>query len=203
MPRRALVLSDIFPYHITIKTNNSDYFGVSMTACWNIFLDKLLILTYMYGFQIHSFVLMSNHYHLVVGTPDKNLSSGLRYLHTEVCKDLNLLEGRSNHQFGGRYSWKLIDDMNYYKNALKYVYRNPVRAGLVDRVERYQYSTLNGILGLSILKVPIYDPYDLSDFTSNEALDWLNSPFKIERESQVQRYLANKPVSKTPGGYLF
>lgn len=61
----------------------------------------------------------------------------------------------------------------YYKNAYKYIYRNPLDAGLCRTVEEYEYSSLRGLLGHSPLVVPVIDNMGLIH-TPLKILDWLN-----------------------------
>ena len=200
MARKILLKSNSLPYHITIKTNNSEFFQLEMEKCWDIFADKALYLNYIFGFQIHGLALMSNHYHMLTTTPHLNISEGLQYYHREVSKSVNNLQGKNNHLFGGKYHWKLIDTEEYYRNSIKYIYRKPVKAGICERVEEYPYSTLHGILGLSILKVPIYDIHGLCDFSDRSALEWLNTPFAKEEEEKLKIDLIGRyPVPKTSG----
>ncbi len=182
MPRKHLLLTDEFPYHVTNRSNNREFFDLPLPQLWNIFLDVLYILSNEYGCKILQLVLMSNHYHMVIHTPQKNLSTCMLYFHREVAKRANFKSKRINHFFGGRYKWCLILQEDYFFNTVKYVFRNPVEAGLCIKAEDYTYSSLK-------TKHPIFQ---LSDFfydqtkTINVDLDWLNQGFHSSQKGAIQ-----------------
>ncbi|MDH4466685.1 MAG: hypothetical protein QE271_01395 [Bacteriovoracaceae bacterium] len=91
--------------------------------------------------SIHAFVLMANHYHLVATTPNNDIDSFMMNFNKNFSEKLKSLSGAINQKFGGRYKWCIIENQNYYYNVMRYVFRNPVRAGLVKKVENYPYST--------------------------------------------------------------
>jgi putative transposase len=199
MPRAKLILSDEFPYHVQNRSNNREFFYLPIATLWPIFLECLEGLTQMYGCRIHSFVLMSNHYHLMISTPRANLGEAMKYFHREVARKANRISGRINHFFGGRYKWSIVGTESYYWNALKYVFRNPVRAGICTEVSDYEFSSLNRPSDFTWL---------LSDFFLNPSvhieidLDWLNEPFLSEIEEAIQKGLRRRKfsISKKPDG---
>lgn len=111
-----------------------------------------------------------------------------------ITRTLNLESGRSGRVFGSRYHWTLIDSEIYFAHALKYAYRNPVRAGICQRVEEYPYSTLHGLLGCRRLGFPIDFPFQLDGYIhippeTEDQLDWLNRPFRVEQQAAIQKAL--------------
>src|SRR5690606_20442105 len=101
-------------------------------------------------------VLMPNHFHMILTVPMHDLGVVMNRLMTSVSRRANLFSGRTGHLFGGPYFWSLIASFRYYGHALKYVYRNPVKGGLCERVERYPFGSLHGLLGYSHLPFPIH-----------------------------------------------
>jgi hypothetical protein len=82
----------------------------------------------------------------------------------------------------------------YFAHAYKYVFRNPVRAGVCNQVEDYRYSSISGQLGLNPLRYPIFYPFGLLGFlripkNMSERLDWLNRPFLVEHQDAIQKAL--------------
>lgn len=142
-----------------------------------------------YGCRIHSFVLMSNHYHLLISTPRSNIGEAMKYLHREVARKVNRAAGRTNHFFGGRYKWSLIDDENYYWNAVKYVFRNPLRAGLCEKVEAYPYSSLSRPRDLEWMMCDFFRSPD-EEIELN--LEWLNEKFEAEKEIAIRKALRRR-----------
>jgi putative transposase len=191
MPRKALIRSKRFPYHVFNRVNNREWFPLNMNLVWRLFSEECFRITSLTDAQIHSFVLMSNHYHMLISTPGPDLGLIMQEFGRSVTKTFNLETGRSGHLFGGRYKWTLVDNPIYYSHVYKYVYRNPVRAELVGQVEDYQFSTLNGLLGQSHLPFPLYVPGDgagcgLIPETAADQLLWLNKPFKKEHEEAIR-----------------
>lgn len=95
-----------------------------------------------YNFLIHSFVMMRNHYHMLVETPDGNLSQGMKKLNRDFARFMNTEMSRKGSIFKHRYKAILIDKESYYLNVLRYIYQNPVRIELVDKAEKYPGSSL-------------------------------------------------------------
>lgn len=188
MPRSLLIRTDEYPYHVVNRSNNKEFFYLDLDELWLIFIDILGVLHYEYKCNIHSFVLMSNHYHLILSTPQKNLSEAMNYMHREVAKRANKKAKRINHFFGGRYKPCLIQNENYYWNAVKYVFRNPVDAGLCNRVEKYKYSSLN------FSDSQLWQMVDFFTFpqnTINLDLNWLN-----EAHPHMQRLAIKKGLRR-------
>jgi hypothetical protein len=145
----------------------------------------------LYGAQFHALVLMPNHIHILITTPNEDLGIIMQRLLMLLTKQINQLTGRSGRVFGSQYHWTLVDTAEYFANVFKYVYRNPVRAKLCDKVEEYPYSTLHGQLGSAPLPFPLYYPFGTDRFifvpNGPEAhLEWLNRPFRSETETAIR-----------------
>lgn len=152
--------------------------------------EYLYLIVLLHEVQIHSFVLMPNHFHLIVLAPKNNLAEAMNYFMRETSKEISRRSGRINQVYGGRNYKSVISSHHYFLNAYKYVYRNPVRAGLVDRVEAYPYSTLNGLTGFSQLLIPLNEDTVLfNENFSFETLEWLNQCPNADREDEVRRAL--------------
>ncbi len=143
---------------------------------WEICCKLLAELEYRNGAKIHSFVLMSNHYHLLISTPEENLYECIRYFQTEISRWLKKSTLKQVFGFGGRYKYSIIKYPEHYLSVYRYVYQNPLRAGIVDRVENYKWSTVQALLGLSSLQFPLakHDYSYLIPASISEELRWLN-----------------------------
>jgi putative transposase len=87
----------------------------------------------MTGWGVHAWVLMSNHYHLVIETPEPNLVAGMQWLQNTYTRRFNIRHRLWGRLFGDRYKAVLVEGAGYYyETLLDYVHLNPVRAGLVD-----------------------------------------------------------------------
>ena len=94
-----------------------------------------------YDFLLHGYVLMTNHYHLIIETSKANLNRIMHYINGSYTTYFNRRQGRNGHLFQGRYKAILVDVDRYLLELSRYLHLNPVRAGLVKRPEEYSYSS--------------------------------------------------------------
>ena len=117
-----------------------------------------------FNWVCHTWCQMSNHYHLLLETPEANLAAGMRQLNGVYTQRFNRAHGRVGHVLQGRYKAILIEKTAYLLEACRYVVLNPVRAGLADNPADWRWSSYRGMIGLA--KPP--------DFLSTE---WLLGQF--------------------------
>jgi putative transposase len=108
-----------------------------------LFLHCLSDIIRKYHVLIHAAVLMRNHYHLLVETPEGNLSACMKRFNSEFSRLLNRQLGRRGSVLQKRYKAVLVDEDEYYLSLLRYIYQNPVRAGIIRNAEEYQGSGLS------------------------------------------------------------
>lgn len=108
-----------------------------------------------YDFLLHGYVLMTNHYHLILETSKANLHQIMHYLNGSYTTYFNLKNGRSGHLFQGRYKGIVIDVDNYLLELSRYLHLNPVRAGMVKMPEDYDHSSYRLFIGLGRKKEEI------------------------------------------------
>jgi putative transposase len=96
---------------------------------------------------IHDYALMDNHFHLVIETPEGNLSKGMQRLEGTYAQRFNKRHDRCGHLFGGRFKSKLVEKESYLLELSRYVALNPVVAGMVDRPEDYAWSSYRAKAG--------------------------------------------------------
>ncbi len=118
---------------------------------------------------------MTNHYHLVIETPDGNLSKGMRQLNGVFTQNSNRRHHRSGHLFQGRYKAILVDADAYLMELTRYVVLNPVRAGMVKRPGLFSWSSYNAMIG------EVFSPVWL-------ATDGLLTLFAKQRKQAIQKY---------------
>ena len=196
MPRRPLIRSNKFPYHVTARVNNREDFPCSLKDAWKFLTDELLIQKFRHNIQIHAFVIMPNHFHLLVSTPKANLDQVMKEFMSSTTRIINTRKRRWGRVFGARYYPSLIQNSIYYAHALKYVYRNPVKAGLSDYVETYLYSTIAALYGQVHLPLPIeHSPKYVHRFIPSEPdtlKDWANQPYNCEESQAIHKALRKK-----------
>jgi putative transposase len=91
--------------------------------------------------QCFAYCLMGNHYHLVVGTPDANISVGMHRLNGAYARWFNRLHGHQGHVFQDRFHAQLVQRDSHLLEACRYVVLNPVRAGLVGEPADWPWSS--------------------------------------------------------------
>ena len=95
----------------------------------------------------YAYCLMTNHYHLLIETPDGNLSKGMRQLNGVFTQVSNRRHQRSGHLFQGRYKAILVDADAYLLELARYVVLNPVRAAMVDDPGAWCWSSYRAMIG--------------------------------------------------------
>jgi REP element-mobilizing transposase RayT len=134
-------------YHVTSRGNEKRRIFKS-DRDRRAFLDFLGKTAKRFGWSITAWVLMTNHFHLVIQTPKPNLSRGMHWLNGSYAGWFNHQYKRWGHLFGGRFKALLIDKETYFTEVLRYVVLNPVRAGLAARPEAYRWSSYRATAGL-------------------------------------------------------
>jgi putative transposase len=129
-------------YHITSRGNQKGH----------IFWDerdrhefkKILVRTKeRYGYLLHAYVLMDNHFHLLIETPLANIKQIMQNINTSYTVYVNRIHDRVGHLFQGRYKAFIVDKENYLLELGRYIHLNPVRAGIVKMPEDYRWSSYN------------------------------------------------------------
>ena len=132
----------------------------------------------------HAYCLMSNHYHLLVETPDANLSKGMRQLNGVYTQTFNRAHGRGGHVFQGRYKAILVEKESYLMELSRYIVLNPVRAGMTRSAREWPWSSYQATVGQS------NGPASLN-------VEWLLAAFGKTKAVAIERY--KKFVSKGTG----
>jgi REP element-mobilizing transposase RayT len=110
-------------------------------------LDQLATTVEMYRWRLYAWVLMTNHYHLLLETPEPNLTRGMHRLNGPYAQRFNKRHGRVGHLFQGRYKAILVERESHLVELTRYVILNPVRAGMVGSAEEYPWSSFRQMLG--------------------------------------------------------
>lgn len=206
MPRRPLIRTNLYPYHVTSRSNNREWFYLPSEELWPIFIKNLDETTRKFQLEIYSFVLMNNHFHLLVKTPMSNLDKAMQHFIHSLSLNIGTVSGRINRIFGGRYKWSLIQNQKHFFNVYRYIYQNPIRAGICSLVENYSYCSLNS--SLQFQNPYLYDGLNDTDFfktygfsKQQERNDWLNNIFEHSESEKIRKGLHKTiftPVSQRP-----
>jgi putative transposase len=134
-------------FHVSTRGVNGD--PIFLTAQDRIaFLTWLARTSHQYGWLCVAYCLMSNHYHLVIQTPEPTLARGMQFLNGSYAQATNHRYGRRGHLFGSRYWSGLLESDAHLLEASRYVVLNPVRARLCDAPETWPWSSYLATLGL-------------------------------------------------------
>lgn len=98
--------------------------------------------------ETYAWCMMDNHFHLVIETPEPNLSEGMRLLNGIYTQYFNHNKGRTGHLFQGRFRSIVVDENTYLLELVRYVSLNPVRSGHVDSPEKWHWGSFRATAGL-------------------------------------------------------
>jgi REP element-mobilizing transposase RayT len=100
------------------------------------------------GWQCLAYCLMTNHYHLLVRTPESTLSVGMQAIQSRYAHGFNERHERSGHLFGSRYFQRPVESESHALTSAVYTVLNPVRAGLAEHPAEWPWSSYRATLGL-------------------------------------------------------
>lgn len=106
-----------------------------------VFIDLLQEATERFGILICAYVMMGNHYHLLIKTTEANLSRTMQWFGTAYTRRFHIHNHSGGHLFQGRFKSILVENDAYLLRLSYYIHRNPLRAGLVQRLADYPWSS--------------------------------------------------------------
>jgi len=183
-------------YHVTSRGNarKKIYFDDEDR---NRFLEVLSGVVKRYKWLVHSYCLMPNHYHLLVETPEANLSLGMRQLNGVYTQAFNRRHRRVGHVLQGRFKAILVEKEEYLLELSRYVVLNPVKCRLVQNPEDWEWSSYRAMVGLT--RKPEY-----------LETDWLLDQFSSDEKKTRERFRQfvseakglKSPLKKARGGWI-
>ena len=133
-------------YHVTSRGNEKKAVFKDDSDRLN-FLNTLQHVNKRYNWICHAYCLMTNHYHLLIETPDGNLAIGMRQLNGVYTQLFNKRHQRNGHLFQGRYKAILIQKDSHLLEVCRYVVLNPVRARMMESPEQWKWSSYRATSG--------------------------------------------------------
>lgn len=134
--------------HVTSRGNDRERIYLT-DEDYASFLDCLCSVVKRFNWALYAYCLMSNHYHLLIETPDGNLSRGMRQLNGVYTQQFNRKHNRVGHALQGRYKAIFVDKDNYLLELCRYIVLNPVRAGMIRGPKEWQWSSYKETAGYS------------------------------------------------------
>jgi putative transposase len=135
-------------YHVTSRGNERKAIFKD-DGDRELFLTTLWKVSERFHWLCHAYCLMGNHYHLVIETPDGNLSKGMRQLNGVYTQAFNRRHHRVGHLFQGRFKGILVQKESHYLEVCRYVVLNPVRAKAVKQPREWAWSSYRATGGLA------------------------------------------------------
>ena len=133
-------------YHVTSRGNaRADIFVDDHDR--ELFLKVLGQVVRCCNWLCHAYCLMDNHYHLLIETPEGNLSAGMRQLNGVYTQAYNRTHEQDGHVFKGRFKAVLVEKENHLLELCRYIVLNPLRAGMVKRPDDHPWSSYLATLG--------------------------------------------------------
>ena len=198
MPRRARLALAGIPWHI-IQRGNNRAVSFNAEADYQFYLHYLKEFADKFGCQIHAYVLMTNHVHLLL-TPDKADSAALlmKHLGQRYVQHFNRTYQRSGTLWEGRFRSCLTQTEDYVLACYRYIELNPVRASMVMKPQDYRWSSYhaNGLGRANALITP-HDQYQRLARNDNER----RQAYRALLRAQVDDALTDEIRSATNGNY--
>lgn len=161
-------------YHVTSRGNAKQAIFID-DEDRDRFFDVLTIVVERFNWLCHAYCLMGNHYHLLIETPEGNLSKGMRELNGVYTQGFNQRYRRVGHLFQGRYKAIIVEKDNHLMSLCRYAVLNPVRVGLIERPEQWRWSSYRATIGL----------VKRGSFLT---IDWILSQFDGRKRVAMEKY---------------
>jgi REP element-mobilizing transposase RayT len=133
-------------YHVTSRGNRRSliYRDDADRLAW---LDIIALVCQRHHCVVHSFCLMSNHFHLMIETVEANLGQAMRQLNGAYSQHFNRRHRTVGHLFQGRYKAILVQKESYLLELSRYIVLNPLRANMVDSLDDWPWSSHRYYMG--------------------------------------------------------
>lgn len=127
-------------HHVWQRGNNKDYiFQDSIVK--KFFINQLKGYNKKFDYNILAYVIMNNHYHLLIQTFKDPIGEVMFNINNVTGKFIRDYLNRNGHVFQGRYNSKLVQTNEYFLWLIRYIHRNPIRAKICDKVQDYSWSS--------------------------------------------------------------
>jgi REP element-mobilizing transposase RayT len=167
----------------------------SKSSDYESFIEILKEAVTLWDVRISAYCLMTNHYHLLIQTPQGNISRCMRHINGVYTQRYNRSRKFDGQLFRGRYKSILVDQDNYLLELVRYIHRNPLRAGMVDNFSDYAWSSHHGYVSRAKKWDWIHRDFVLSMLSANKRKDkqaYLNFMAKDDSEEILELFEKKK-----------
>ncbi|RQW89018.1 MAG: addiction module toxin RelE [Geobacter sp.] len=155
-------------YHVTSRGNaHANVFKDDDDR--ELFLKILGQVVKRFNWLCHAYCLMDNHYHLLIETPEGNLSAGMRQLNGVYTQAFNRAHRRDGHLFKGRFKAILVEKESHLLELCRYIVLNPVRAGMAAQPADYRWSSYLSTIGKAARPAFLATEWLLGNFSTSHA----------------------------------
>jgi REP element-mobilizing transposase RayT len=178
-------------YHVTARGDGREAIYLDDTdraAFQAVIMDVIQL----FNWSLHAYCLMGNHYHLLVETPDGNLSQGMRQLNGVYTQRFNRRHKRVGHVFQGRYKAIIVQKDTYLQELSRYIVLNPVRARMVRSAQEWPWSNYRATAGQTQTPAWLDTAPTLSLFGAR----------KVEAQTRYRAFVAQGKDQPSPWAHL-
>lgn len=154
--------------HVIQRGNNKEYIFENIEDK-EFLIKEVINMSKNVVFRIFGYVIMNNHYHIILQTMENPLQNIMHRINNKYSKYYNYKYSRSGHVFQGRYKAIHIQDENYLLSLIRYIHQNPIKAGICKLIEEYRWSSddyyrnnINGVIDIEVVLETISKNRDLA-----------------------------------------
>lgn len=140
MARKARIWQPNYFYHIVCRGNRRDAL-FKEEGDFKTFLHMLALVNKKHPFELATYCLMTNHFHLQLRSKEQSISKIMSLLNKRYADYYNTKNGITGHVFEKRYFDKIIDSKQGMLEVSRYIHKNPLEAGMVMKAEEYPWSS--------------------------------------------------------------
>ena len=185
-------------YHVIARGNNKEYIfkeGIDK----GYFVKQLKDTIRGMNYRIFGYVLMDNHYHLLIQILDKKLQEIMHQINNKYSKYFNAKYERVGHVFQGRYKAILVQDERFLMKVLRYIHQNPVDAGICKFVSGYKWSSdifyrngIKGFVNTDIVLNMIDKDRTKATNLYKEFMSEIQEKEKAEKDYELEKVIGNE-----------
>jgi len=191
-------------YHVINRARRGQILYVD-TDDYRRFLDLLQDTTDMFSIRVSAYCLMPTHYHLLVQTPNANIARCMRHINGVYTQRYNRRHGCDGTLFRGRYKSILIDADSYLLQLVRYIHKNPVSAGRVEKLSQYPWSSHRGYISNAKKWDWLYKDFILSMLSpeNHQRIRRYKQFVKLSDSEEIRNFFSRKNVPSVLGSKTF